>query len=245
MDPLSALSSGETQSDEWSTYYKNVDLISFIRNDLDRLYITGIEDGFFQSKQRRDALLAILLIWAYHHPVLMYKQGMHEVAGYVLFCVEEELAAWQKTASPSSPSSSPSPPSSSPSSSSPTPSPLSPLSPSSLWAQLGPAFQSPHTEAYTYHLFARIMDELEPLYDPVSLTPKGAENLPFVVQYCVKLQGMRRTLHSYTPTLLHEHTQSITHIHTHEHQHKNSYPHPPTHTQSTTCATWTHSCART
>jgi len=177
MDPLSALSSGETQSDEWSTYYKNVDLISFIRNDLDRLYITGIEDGFFQSKQRRDALLAILLIWAYHHPVLMYKQGMHEVAGYVLFCVEEELAAWQKTASPSSPSSS-----------SPTPSPLSPLSPSSLWAQLGPAFQSPHTEAYTYHLFARIMDELEPLYDPVSLTPKGAENLPFVVQYCVKLQ---------------------------------------------------------
>lgn len=166
VDPLSSLSSGESQSNEWSIYYKNVDLINFIKTDLDRLYITGIPDEYFESPARRDMLLAILLIWSFDHPVISYRQGMHEMAGYVMFCVETELAAFNALRATGTDAKHANDP----------------------YGLLN-VINEQSVEANTYHLFVRIMNELEPLYDPISLTPRGAENQPFVVQFSAKVQG--------------------------------------------------------
>jgi hypothetical protein len=160
-DPLSAQA-----NDEWNIYYKNVDLINFINTDLDRLYITGIPDEYFESKERREMLLAILLIWSFKHPVISYRQGMHEIAAYFMFCVEQELAGWDLVRNNSSSSKSP------------------------LTLDLLDCFSEKTVEAYTYQLFFRVMSELEPLYDPVSYTPRGVENQPFIVQFCTKVQGI-------------------------------------------------------
>lgn len=168
VDPLSQLSEGtESEKEAWNIYYKNVDLINFIRTDLDRLYISGIPDEHFESPQRRDMLLAVLLIWSYQHPVISYRQGMHEVAGYVMYCVEQELAAWNAARESAEAAGKP------------------------VKDEFGllKVFTEQNVEAHTFHIYARIMNELEPIYDPVSFTPRGAESQPFVVQYSMKVQG--------------------------------------------------------
>ncbi len=176
VDPLSSLSAGTTEHSQWSTYYKNVDLINFIKTDLDRLYITGIPDEYFESPARRDMLLAILLIWSFDHPVISYRQGMHEMAGYVLYIIETELASFNALRATG------------------TPTKLA-NDPYDLLAVINEA----NVEGHTYHLFVRIMNELEPLYDPVSLTPKGVENQPFVVQFSTKVQGKIYQLNHFVP----------------------------------------------
>lgn len=153
-------------NDEWTIYYKNVDLINFIKTDLDRLYISGIPDEHFESAQRRDMLLAILLIWSFRHPVISYRQGMHEMAGYVMYCVELELKAWNSIRAANAEG-----------------------KPTRDEFGLLNVINEQNVEAHTFHIFARIMDELEPMYDPIALTPRGAENQPFVVQFSTKVQG--------------------------------------------------------
>lgn len=167
VDPLSSPSTGATGNDAWSIYYKNVDLINFVKTDLDRLYITGIADEHFESPDRRAKLLAILLIWSFQHPVISYRQGMHEMAGYILYCVELELQAWDVARAASAGKSA--------------------TDPYGLYNVITEA----NVEAHAYHLFVRVMNELEPLYDPVSFTPRGAENQPFIVQFSTKIQGMQ------------------------------------------------------
>ena len=54
------------------------------------------------------------------------------------------------------------------------------------WANL---FRPAAVEAHTYCLFQRVMAELEPIYDPVPTSFHGVENQPFVVQFCMKIQG--------------------------------------------------------
>lgn len=93
-DPLSALSVGDSMSEEWSTYYKNVELINFLKGDLDRLFLTGLEDEYFQSKEKREVLTAILFIWSMEHPLISYRQGMHEILGCIMYAVDLEKAAW-------------------------------------------------------------------------------------------------------------------------------------------------------
>lgn len=94
-DPLSAsLADSDPNSeatDEWTVYYKNVELSNFINGDLDRLYMNGIEDEYFQSEQRRELLLSVLLLWALLHKKTSYRQGMHELAGPILYVLEQEL----------------------------------------------------------------------------------------------------------------------------------------------------------
>ena len=186
----------------WSNYYKSMELTNFINGDLDRLYITGVEqEEYFQTPERRRVLLSVLFIWASQHPVVSYRQGMHEIAGYVLYCVERERSAWQCAESTA----------------------LEGAAFATLAeeegegrdgegdsVEHGSGFPEGHTlhgafninpsgaaagtgtEAHTYTLFARIMDELEPLYDPTSSSGAGrgaADHQPFVVQYCTKIQG--------------------------------------------------------
>jgi hypothetical protein len=166
VDPLSQLSDGNSEhSEEWNIYYKNVDLINFIKTDLDRLYISGIPDEHFESPQRRDMLLSILLVWSFQHPVISYRQGMHEVAGYVMYCVEQELKAFNSFREGTN------------------------GKPANDEYGLLNVINEANVEAHTYALYARIMKELEPIYDPVAFTPRGAESQPFVVQYSMKIQG--------------------------------------------------------
>jgi hypothetical protein len=139
-DPLSALSTGETVSDEWNAFYKHVELTDFIKGDLDRLYLSGVEDDYFQSKQRRDLVLNILFIWSAENLEISYRQGMHEIVGCLLFIVENELQYWQEAEVRGE------------------------VSPDHY---LSGCFTAISVEAYTYMLFERIMLELASLYDPL------------------------------------------------------------------------------
>jgi TBC1 domain family protein 5 len=162
-DPLSALSSGEGQSEEWSQYYKNVELSNFIKGDLDRLYLTGIEEeNYFQTKNRRGMLLSILFLWSLQNPSTSYRQGMHEIVGCILFVIETERLAWEKA--------------------------ISRKEMSASHSMMG-VFSEATLEAHTYYIFERIMEELQPLYDPVATKSHGVESQPFVVQFCTKIQG--------------------------------------------------------
>ncbi len=65
-----------------------MELATFIKGDLERLYVTGIEDEYFELKRRRDILLNVLLVWALRHPSISYRQGMHEICGPLVFALE-------------------------------------------------------------------------------------------------------------------------------------------------------------
>lgn len=163
VDPLSGFSSGGEQSEEWSQYYKNIELSNFIKGDLDRLYLTGIEeDGYFQTANRRSMLSSILFLWSLQNPTTSYRQGMHEIVGCILYVVEIERLEWEKAVSRKE---------------------------FSVNHSMHGAFSEASVEAHTYYLFNRIMEELQPLYDPVSTLSHGVESQPFVVQFCTKIQG--------------------------------------------------------
>ena len=198
VDPLSSFSDGNANNNnnnnntnEWVRYYKNVDLTNVITKDLDRLYITGIEENYFQTQERRNMLLSILLIWSYQHPVNNYRQGMHEIVGYILFCMELEVSEWDNVRKEivinddddnSNAFNSISTTSSSSS--------IKEKERSIIKTHpLLHSFDRTTIEPYTFHLFTRIMDELEPLYDPTSISVRMIDKQPFVTQFCVKIQG--------------------------------------------------------
>jgi hypothetical protein len=160
VDPLSALSDGDNISDEWLVFYKNVELISFIKGDLDRLYLNGLDENFFQTKPMRSLLLSILFIWASEHSHISYRQGMHEICGIVVACIYVEYHAWNDASRENQ---------------------------AVADYPLLQCFTEQNIEAYSYILFERIMMELEVLYDPLPVS--GAENMPFIVQFCTKIQG--------------------------------------------------------
>jgi TBC1 domain family protein 5 len=160
-DPLSGFSSGESQSSEWNSYYKSVELTNFLKGDLDRLFLNGVEDEFFQTTERRSQLQSILFLWSLQHPSISYRQGMHEIAGVVYFSLEMEREAFSKLKHEAFAS-----------------------------HPLNKAFSTDTIEAHTDWIFERIMCELLPLYDPVPTSKHGMENQPFVVQFCTKIQGM-------------------------------------------------------
>jgi hypothetical protein len=159
-DPLSALAENDSTNEEWNKYYKNIELITFIKGDLDRLFLSGVDDDFFQTKFHRDLLLANLFIWSSQHPEVSYRQGMHELVGIVLFVVDHEKQHFQSLIH---------------SGQIPFKDPVFSL------------FNENNVEAFTFAIFNRIMLELKPLYDPLPV--QGIENQPFVVNFCTKIQG--------------------------------------------------------
>lgn len=138
-DPLSSPSRHQP-SDKWSHYYKSLDASAFIKGDLERLYMNGIEDSYFHTAERQAMLLHVLFIWSSVHDNIGYRQGMHEIAGPILFVVEEECQAWEGIHS----------------------------SEDTHITALQPKLLRKHTEAHVYWLFDRIMRELEILYDPTA-----------------------------------------------------------------------------
>lgn len=80
VDPLSSLSQeGGQLSEEWNKYYAKLEMGNLIAVDLDRLYMPGIEDEYFQTDIRKERLLSVLLVWALKHDKIAYRQGMHEL----------------------------------------------------------------------------------------------------------------------------------------------------------------------
>jgi hypothetical protein len=163
VDPLQSFlninDSSDSADSNWQSYYKSMELSNFIKGDLDRLYMTGIDDEYFQSDKRRSQLLSILLIWSLQNKNISYRQGMHEIIGPILMCVEAESDAWI----------------------------LENKKNSIDKHILSESFTSNNIEAYSYWLFNRIMVELKPLYDPTpSASVKASE--PAVVHYCTKIQ---------------------------------------------------------
>jgi hypothetical protein len=168
VDPLMALLGEETdeKSPEWDSYYKSKDLGNFIKGDLERLYVTGIDDEYFESQRIRDVLLNVLLVWALAHPRISYRQGMHEVCGPILHVLEREYETWSAALASGT---------------------LAPDShPLASFFTAGPgAARDAFLEANCFALLARVMDHMEPLYDPTN----GPDGLAQIVNFCSKIQG--------------------------------------------------------
>ena len=166
MDPLTAAFSNE-QKNEWDSYYKNIELVNFIKGDLGRLYMNGIDDDFFQTSRRKELVLNVLFVWSAKNPRTSYRQGMHEIVGPVLYVLESELECFKSEQARL----------------------LEinggvPNQQSNEFCSFANAFTDQTLEAYVYWVFEKIMDQLEPLYDP-TVRPDGQ---PQVVHFCTNLQ---------------------------------------------------------
>mmetsp|Transcript_23892 Transcript_23892/g.35058 ORF Transcript_23892/g.35058 Transcript_23892/m.35058 type:complete len:725 (-) Transcript_23892:69-2243(-) len=133
-DPLSGGSEGD-----WNQYYKDLEMVAFIKGDLERLYMNGVDDEYFKSERHHNMLLNVLFIWASRNPQTAYRQGMHEIVAPVLLVLEEECNAWSEVAECEGPE-----------------------------VGLKSCLGQDHMEASTYWMFERIMRDLEPLYSPVT-----------------------------------------------------------------------------
>ncbi len=104
----------------------------------------------------------ILVIWSSNHEHIAYRQGMHELAGTILYVVEAELAAW-----------------------------IDPKLPNAdknklKYHPLKECFKPEFIEPYAFWLFDRIMVDMGSLYDPTS----GPDGNPPIVSYCAQIQGL-------------------------------------------------------
>jgi hypothetical protein len=176
VDPLMTTGNIESPVDgEWAKYYKVREIANFTQLDIDRLYLNGVDEAYFEDRDRCVVLQNILLIWAIQNEEISYRQGMHEVAGVVLIVVENELSAW-------------------------TDSSLSPSDFQRLQRHpLKGCFTRENVEPYAYWMFDKIMEDLKVLFDP----KPDSNGSPKVVQYCNNVQGnLSRTLYTKTKIIL-------------------------------------------
>jgi hypothetical protein len=82
-------------SDDTDTllYFENIEIKKSIELDLNRLYMTGVDEDYFQTKSRTTVLLNVLFIWSVQNPITSYRQGMHEISATILYCLEKEQEA--------------------------------------------------------------------------------------------------------------------------------------------------------
>ena len=52
-----------------------MELVNFIKGDLSRLYMSGIDDEFFQTPRRKEIVLNVLFVWSAKNPNTSYRQG--------------------------------------------------------------------------------------------------------------------------------------------------------------------------
>ena len=97
-DPLAGLMGGSSaggsndEDDEWTAYEKTQELKQFIEGDLDRLYLSGIDDEHFQDTERKHKISEVLLLWSTKNKNVSYRQGMHEIVAPILYALELEVA---------------------------------------------------------------------------------------------------------------------------------------------------------
>lgn len=141
----------EVTFEEVSDQVKSFALMCEISKDLNRLFITGVHDDFFKTCEHQDVLRSVLLLWSLQNPSISYRQGMHEIAGIVLYCLEVERLSWDHGVDTEYiiPSHAP------------------------VLLSIAGAFQHTTLEADTYEVFSAIMKDLKCLYDPAHFTGKG------------------------------------------------------------------------
>lgn len=138
--------------------------------------MNGIEDEYFKNERRQGMLLNILFLWASLHPKTSYRQGMHEIVAPILYVLEQEREQWNIEIDDSE---------------------LENVSHSfnsetekqefiTIINELSDEMyqNDSQLESSVYWLFDLIMNELEPLYSPVT----GADEQPAIVHYCTKIQ---------------------------------------------------------
>lgn len=155
-DPLAALSTNS--KNDWKKYYEDIDLIKFIQGDLERLFINGVPEQYFQSKSHQEILVNVLFIWSLMHAKTSYRQGMHEIAAVVLYVMDNELNSWNIAVR---------------------------SNPQLMDHRLTQVFNNDCLDAHTFWVFEGLMNHLEVLYTP---PPPKSETPPFVVQFCNHLQ---------------------------------------------------------
>lgn len=163
VDPLSSFSKGSGQSEEWRKFDQQVELANFITIDVDRLYMTGVEDEYFQRPEVKERIHTVLFVWSLNNERVSYRQGMHEIVGTVFYVLEVEKLAWEAHRKLQSS-----------------------WVDSSFQHPLCNSFTDESIEAHTYFLFERIMKDMLSLYDPNPMTPDG---VPPIVEYCTRIQG--------------------------------------------------------
>ena len=69
LDPLS------DENPDILSFFDSIEKVKSIELDLNRLYMSGIDDEYFQTKRRKGILQSILLIWSVQNPSISYRQG--------------------------------------------------------------------------------------------------------------------------------------------------------------------------
>eukprot|EP00607_Mallomonas_marina_P010543 CAMPEP_0182418890 /NCGR_PEP_ID=MMETSP1167-20130531/3266_1 /TAXON_ID=2988 /ORGANISM="Mallomonas Sp, Strain CCMP3275" /LENGTH=627 /DNA_ID=CAMNT_0024593351 /DNA_START=255 /DNA_END=2138 /DNA_ORIENTATION=- len=157
-DPLFAMS--DKSDGDWHKYYQDLEEAKFIQGDLERLYITGVEENYFQTKSKQESLLHVVYVWSYQNKKLGYRQGMHEVAASIFFVMQCELDQWLAAVSQDE---------------------------SLTVHPLAKIITENHLEPHTYWVFERVMRQLQALYYPA---PIGNDGVNYMVQYCSHVQDV-------------------------------------------------------
>jgi hypothetical protein len=67
-------------------YFENIEIKNWIELDLNRLYMNGVDENYFQIKSRTNNLLNVLFIWSVQHPITSYRQGMY-IYIHIYICI--------------------------------------------------------------------------------------------------------------------------------------------------------------
>lgn len=76
-DPLS-------DSESWTAYYKDQELMAVIAQDCQRLFP---DIDWYQLPRNQEIISEVLFLWSKANPSISYKQGLHELAAIVLWVV--------------------------------------------------------------------------------------------------------------------------------------------------------------
>lgn len=170
------------ECDETQSFYESMEKKRLIQLDLSRID----EELFYQQRKRCDILLNVLFLWSMKHSRIGYRQGMHEIAAIILYCLEYELELWSVGLATDGEAAAAT-----------TDGDGESFSYNSL-GEIFMANQGYDIEAQCYWLFALIMREMEYLYDPTPVPPppppasssstSPGSSHPHVVHYLTEFQ---------------------------------------------------------
>ena len=162
----------DSESSTWESYYKDVELIKFIKGDLDRLYLDGVPDDYFQDEIRKDKILHVLFVWScLHYNIGAYRQGMHELVGTIIHVLESEENYFKKLLKQDNEKGNR----------------LILINMISNVDNNKINNTNNNIEAYAFAIFERIMEDMQNVYNP--------DNSKFVINFCDAIQGHKLELY--------------------------------------------------
>ena len=170
----------ENESGTWKSYYKDVELIKFIKGDLDRLYLDGVPDDYFQDEIRKTKILNVLFIWScLHYDIGAYRQGMHELVGTIVHVLESEENYFKKLLNQDKNQNQGEDKGKS--------NRLKLINMINNNNNNNNNNKSSNIEAYAFAIFERVMVDMQDVYNP--------HNSKFVVNFCDDIQGQKLELY--------------------------------------------------